>query len=78
MLAHIKNSFNYQQRKTSSTDDTAYGLNKVPSLCTQIAPCSHEAKLVRAWSVDDVCQFVASIEMCKPYVKVSLMCQYVL
>ena len=42
----------------------------LPSLCSQIAPCSHEARLVRDWTVDDVCQFVASIEICAPYSEV--------
>ena len=41
------------------------------SLCSLVSPCSHEAKEVKTWSVEDVCKFVASVELCQPFVEVS-------
>ena len=43
----------------------------VTSLCSLIAPCSHEAKLIKDWTVEDVCNFVISVELCQPYVQVN-------
>lgn len=40
------------------------------SLCSQIAPCSHEAKMIKDWTVEEVCEFVMSVELCQPYVQV--------
>ena len=42
------------------------------SMCNLVTPCSHEAKEVRAWSVDDVCKFVSTIDHCQPFVEVRL------
>ncbi len=33
--------------------------------------CSNEAEAVSGWSVDDVCRFVSSIDLCAEYVQVS-------
>ncbi len=33
--------------------------------------CSEEAQIMINWSVDEVCQFVANIDICKDYVEVS-------
>ena len=42
------------------------------SLCSQLIPCSHEARLVKEWTVDQVCQFLSTIKDCDMYVKVRL------
>ncbi len=41
------------------------------SLCNLVTPCSHEAKEVKMWSVEDVCKFVASVETCQSFVEVT-------
>ena len=41
------------------------------SKCLQMVPCSHEAKVIKDWTVDQVSQFVETIDELKPYVKVS-------
>ena len=53
-------------------DEPLFKPEKVPSICSQISPCSHGAKLVRDWTVDNVCHFVESIESCKQYVEVGI------
>ena len=53
-------------------EETTSQLDSVPSLCSQLSPCSHGAKLVRDWTVKDVCQFVESMDACKLYSEVSL------
>lgn len=40
------------------------------STCNLVSPCSHEAKEVKNWSVDEVCQFVASVDLCQPFAEV--------
>ena len=57
-------------------EDTTSQLESIPSLCSQLSPCSHGAKLVKDWTVNDVCQFVESIEPCKSYVEVSFITKY--
>lgn len=42
------------------------------SLCNLVTPCSHEAKEIKLWSVDDVCKFVASVDLCQPFVEVCM------
>ena len=62
------------RRKTESNsaedENTSSSLENLPSICSQISTCSHGAKLVRDWTIENVCQFVESIESCKHYVKV--------
>lgn len=48
------------------------------SLCNLVSPCSHEAKEVKSWTVEDVCQFVASVELCSPFVEVIRLQNYIL
>ena len=43
------------------------------SLCNLVSPCSHEAKEVKTWSIEDVCKFVASVELCQPFVEVRIL-----
>ena len=43
------------------------------SLCNLVSPCSHEAKEVKTWSIGDVCKFVASVELCQPFVEVRIL-----
>ena len=54
-------------------DETTPQLESANAICSQISSCSHGAKLVRDWTVDQVCQFVESIPSCKHYVEVSLL-----
>ena len=55
-------------RKSSSSEPA---LVDTVSLCNLVSPCSHEAREVKSWSVDDVCQFVSSVELCQPFVEVN-------
>ena len=55
-------------RKSSGGTDSN---TSAVSLCSLVSPCSHEAKEVKTWSVEDVCKFVASVELCQPFVEVS-------
>ena len=68
----LQNISNHSNPPASPERDTVSRFSSVPSLCSQISPCSHGAEMVRDWTVDDVCQFVDSMEVCKPYVEVSL------
>ena len=47
------------------------------SLCNLVSPCSHEAKEVKSWSIEDVCKFVSTIEHCQPFVEVNHKCTLV-
>ena len=51
---------------TTSTNNTSSSV----SLCNLVSPCSHEAKEVKTWSIEDVCKFVSSVELCQPFVEV--------
>lgn len=42
------------------------------SACNLVSPCSHEAKEVKKWNVDEVCDFVASVELCQPFAEVNI------
>ena len=52
-------------------DETSPHIEKATSVSPKISTCSHGAKLVRDWTVDQVCQFVESIQSCRQYAKVS-------
>ena len=52
---------------TTSTNNTS---SSSVSLCNLVSPCSHEAKEVKTWSIEDVCKFVSSVELCQPFVEV--------
>ena len=56
----------------SAEDENTSNLQNEPSICSQISTCSHGAKLVRDWTIENVCQFVESIESCKQYVEVRI------
>ena len=53
------------RRSSDTTDSNTPNV----SLCNLVSPCSHEAKEVKTWNVDDVCKFVASVELCQPFVE---------
>ena len=56
---------------TTSTNNTS---SSSVSLCNLVSPCSHEAKEVKTWSIEDVCKFVSSVELCQPFVEVIFLC----
>ena len=51
--------------------ETSLHVENATSISPQISSCSHGAKLVRDWTVNQVCQFVESIESCRQYAEVS-------
>ena len=61
------------KRIRRNTDpDTASSVSNTVSLCSLVSPCSHEAKEVKSWSVEDVCKFVGTVELCQPFVEVNI------
>ena len=52
-------------------DETSPHIEKETFVSPKISSCSHGANLVRDWTVDQVCQFVESIQSCRQYAKVS-------
>ena len=59
-------------RKSSGISEAGVGSgHTVVSLCNLVSPCSHEAREVKSWSIDDVCKFVSSVEHCQPFVEVN-------
>ena len=58
-------------RRNTDTD-TASSVSNTVSLCSLVSPCSHEAKEVKSWSVEDVCKFVGTVELCQPFVEVNI------
>lgn len=55
---------------SASSNHSGRGAAPCLSLCTD-KPCQPESQAVAHWSVDDVCAFVASIDLCAEYVQVS-------
>jgi len=58
---------------TNTDNNTTTSTNNISSysvsLCNLVSPCSHEAKEVKTWSIEDVCKFVSSVELCQPFVE---------
>lgn len=46
----------------------------VTSACKSVCStgCTEEGQTINGWSVEDVCQFVSKIDLCKDYVEVNL------
>ena len=58
---------------TATENNTSNNTSSSVSLCNLVSPCSHEAKEVKTWSIGDVCKFVASVELCQPFVEVRIL-----
>jgi hypothetical protein len=75
-MSLLQSVSDHSTKKEPIAEHTTSQLESIPSLCSQLSPCSHGAKLVKDWTVNDVCQFVESIEPCKSYVEVSFFTKY--
>ena len=60
-----------RSRRKSSENASNADQSSTVSLCNLVSPCSHEAKEVKNWSVEQVCRFVSTVEHCQPFVEVS-------
>ena len=59
-----------KRSRRKSSENASGDQSSTVSLCNLVSPCSHEAKEVKNWGVEQVCRFVSSVEHCQPFVEV--------